>query len=330
MVKIARFFSSYHLAIKVFLFVSICLTMVQINVARPMLMAERFLPGAGWIEILVLAVYGALLIEQMKDVRKVEKWRKISWMIFSVVFFSQLVLGIFINEKFLMTGKLHLPVPAMILSGPVYRGEISFMTILFLSTVLLSGPAWCSQLCYFGAFDNLASSGKGLRNRSLKDKMKYKHTILLLVVVIALLLRLTGVSNLYATAGGMLFGLLGFGIIIFISRRKKQMVQCTVYCPIGTITSYLKYISPFRMYIDTNCTTCMACTVKCKYDALQLQNIRAGKPGITCTYCGDCLTSCHQQSIKYKFFRLSSDKARNLYLVITISIHVIFIALGRI
>ena len=53
-----------------------------------------------------------------------------------------------------MTGKLHLPVPMMILAGPIYRGHTSVMSILFLSTLILSGPAWCSHLCYFGAIDN--------------------------------------------------------------------------------------------------------------------------------------------------------------------------------
>jgi hypothetical protein len=40
-----------------------------------------------------------------------------------------------------MSGKLHLPVPMMILAGPIYRGHLSVMSILFVSTVVLSGPA---------------------------------------------------------------------------------------------------------------------------------------------------------------------------------------------
>ena len=92
----------------------------------------------------------------MQDPAKVSRWRKYTWFVFSVVFFSQLLLGLLVSDKFLMTGKLHLPVPMMILAGPIYRGHTSVMTILFLSTVILSGPAWCSHLCYFGAIDNLA------------------------------------------------------------------------------------------------------------------------------------------------------------------------------
>ncbi|HHJ09824.1 MAG TPA: hypothetical protein ENK25_02915 [Bacteroidetes bacterium] len=52
-----------------------------------------------------------------------------------------------------MTGKLHLPTPAMILAGPAYRREIGFMTWLFLSTIILNGPALCSHLCYMVSLD---------------------------------------------------------------------------------------------------------------------------------------------------------------------------------
>ena len=54
-------------------------------------------------------------------------------------------------------GEMHLPVPALILAGPLYRGEGFFMLFLFLSTVLIVGPAWCSWLCYVGAWDNVSS-----------------------------------------------------------------------------------------------------------------------------------------------------------------------------
>jgi len=61
-----------------------------------------------------------------------------------------------------MTGKLHLPTPSMILAGPAYRREIGFMTWLFLSTIILNGPAWCSHLCYMVSLDYffVHSSGK--------------------------------------------------------------------------------------------------------------------------------------------------------------------------
>lgn len=82
------------------------------------------------------------------------------WLMFSGVFFAQLVLGLLGAERFLMTGNLHLPVPAVILAGPLCRGEGFFMLILFLCTVLIVDPAWCGWLCYIGAWDNVAASAR--------------------------------------------------------------------------------------------------------------------------------------------------------------------------
>ena len=109
------------------------------------------------------------------------------------------------------------------------------------------------------------------------------------------------------------------------------MIHCLTWCPVGTIVSYTRFINPFRMYIDQNsCTHCNVCTTSCNYDALNRDDIISGKPGITCTLCGDCVSSCHAGSIKYKFFKMDSDSARRLYLFLTISLHAVFLALGRI
>lgn len=313
-----------------FLITFTLLGVVYFKVDMPMLLADRFLPGTGWIEILIASGYAAWVYHHMKDPRHVARWRKAIWLLFTGVFFSQLLLGLVADERFLMTGKLHLPVPAVILAGPLYRMQVSFMPLLFLSTVLITGPAWCSHLCYFGALDNWAASGKALRNKPMMNKWLLKHAFLVLFVTAALLFNLLGVSNRWATVAGLSAGLAGLAILVFISRRKNKMVHCTLYCPIGTLTSYLRYVSPFRMSITDTCTTCMACMLKCRYDALNLEDIKQRKPGMTCTYCGECLSACHQQSIRYRFAGLSPTHARNLFLVLTISLHACFLALARI
>lgn len=303
---------------------------LHLNTKLNMLVAERFLKGAGWVEIFILSFYSGFLFYKMSDKKLVAKWRSKSWLVFSIFFFAQLILGILADERFLLTGSLHLPVPAMILAGPVYRHEISFMPILFLSTILLTGPAWCSQLCYFGAIDNWIAGEKGLRNNPLKHKLLLKHTFLFLVITTTILLRIFNTPVLHSAIFGGIFGFIGILIILFLSKKEKKMINCIIYCPIGTITSYLKYISPFRMSISNGCTTCMACTLKCRYDALNLENIKKRKPGFTCTYCGDCLTACHEKAIRYHFLGVKPEPARNLYLLLTISLHAVFIGLGRI
>lgn len=318
-----------RLPLLVFILTFVLLAFVQIKVGKPMLLAERFIKGGGWAEILLVSIYGAFIIYKMQDPVNVPGWRKITWTIFSVVFFTQLLIGLSGFEKFLMTGKLHLPIPMMILGGPLYRGQLSVMTILFLTTVTLTGPAWCSQLCYFGAFDNLASGGRTSKE-ILKNKGVIKSTMLILVIAMALLLRMLKVSPIVSTLVATAFGLAGIAVMILFSLKRKKMVHCVMFCPIGTVVNLIKHINPFRMYIDQSCTLCMNCTKFCKYDALNIQDIKKARPSITCTLCGDCLAGCHHNSIKYRFPGLRSDHARNLYLILTISLHAACIALARI
>ena len=319
----------FRLPAIVFILTFTLLGFVQVKMQHPIILAERFLKGAGWIEIVIISLYGAFLTSKMENRENVPRWRTISWTLFSIVFFSQLLLGLFVEQRFLMTGKLHLPVPMMIIAGPIYRGQFSVMTILFLSTVILTGPAWCSQLCYFGAFDNLASKGKSSRQK-LERKVAIKSTFLFLVILGAIILRLFRVSMITATILAVSFGITGILIMLLLSTRMKKMVHCVMYCPIGTVVNLIKPVNPFRMYIDQSCTLCMHCTLYCKYDALNPADIRKGKPSITCTLCGDCLAGCTHNSIRYKFFRLSPEKARNLYIILTVTLHASFLALGRI
>jgi ferredoxin-type protein NapH len=319
-----------RLPLVVFLATTFLLTFVQLKVENPMLLLERFVEGGGWFEIGLIGLYGAMVIYHMQDPLKVSRWRKYTWFAFSVVFFSQLLLGLLVSDRFLMSGKLHLPVPMMILAGPIYRGQISVMPILFISTVILSGPAWCSHLCYFGGVDNLAAGGK-LKRTPIRNKWALKSTVALLVIFSAVVLRVFQVPVMAATlvAGG--FGITGLGLILFISRKEGRMVHCTAYCPIGTVVNVTRFVNPFRMRIDdTSCTDCLACTQSCRYDALNKKDIMARKPGLTCTLCGDCVSSCHASSIHYSFFRLSPTASRNLYLVITITLHAATVALARI
>jgi len=323
-----RFIRNNILSIYAFLICCIVLGMVQWKLERAMLMAERFVPGAGWIEILLIAFYAAWITHKMLDPKQSAKWRRITWTVFTIVFFGQLALGLAGYEKFLMTGKLHLPIPMMILGGTIFRGQISFMPVLFMSTILISGPAWCSQLCYFGAIDNLAAKGK-TELKPIKNKFRLKHILLLAFILSVVLLRLFGVDTKLTTALALAFGVIGIGILLTISRRKGKMIHCILWCPIGTLVNYLKFISAFRMSIDDSCTNCMACTRYCKYDALGKEDILKRKPGLTCTYCGDCLVSCKTDSIRYRFFNLSGTQARNTWIVLTISLHAIFLALAR-
>lgn len=318
------------LPLSVAAFVFAMLSIVQLKMAdRPMLVFERFWTGAGWLQILLTALYGAFVAYHMQDSKQSARWRKHIWTLFSVVFFGQLALGLLGVEQFLMTGKLHLPIPVMILAGPIYRLELSFMTFLFLSTIVLTGPAWCSQLCYFGAMDSRAASGKRTR-KPYPTRPGLKAGLMSIVVVTAIALRWFHLPFVLSTAVAIAFGLIGIGVMLLVSRKQKRMIHCTQYCPIGTIVSLLKPINPFRMYIDRSCDRCMQCIPHCSYNALSAAQILKNKPGFNCTYCGDCVSACPQEAIRYRLFRLSPSQARMVYLWITLSLHAIFLALAKI
>ncbi len=302
---------------------------VQLVTEPPLLLLERLFPGGGFLQILLIAAFAFIMEYNMLITERSGWWRRFSWSLFSVIFFLQLTLGIAVDKIFLMTGHLHLPVPALIISGPIYRGSFSVMTLIFLSAVFLSGPAWCSQYCYFGAIDSaLAGPKSPVSERRTRRALRY--TFLALSVAVALLLRIIGASGETALAAGIITGVAGLLIIFFISRREKKMIHCTVWCPVGTLVSRLRFVSPFRLKISNDCTRCMKCSTLCRYDALTREDIAQLKPGNTCTLCGDCISACRSSSIHYHFPKMSPSAARKLYITVTVVIYSLVLALARI
>ncbi len=167
------------------------------------------------------------------------------------------------------------------------------------------------------------------RKTAINNKWAWKWSFLVLVMIFAIVFRLTGLSGWLTLGPAIAFALMGIGIMIFISRKQKKMVHCVAFCPIGTVVNFARFISPFRMSIESSCTGCMQCIPSCPYDALNIEDIKSGKPGLTCTLCGDCVTTCEVNAIRYHFFRLSPTASRNLYLFITISLHILGLGLAR-
>ncbi|NLF97465.1 MAG: 4Fe-4S binding protein [Candidatus Riflebacteria bacterium] len=306
------------------------LACIQHFLPLPMLLFERYWPGMGWWQVLLMALYAAWLTGKFADPAGAVKWRPQIWRLFSLVFFAQLFLGLAGFEKMLMTGKLHLPVPALIIAGPIYRGSDFFMPILFTVTALLVGPAWCSHLCYIGTWDDCFS-----RRRSEPVQLPgyvsiIRFLLLVFVVVMALLLRYFAVGWLVAISAGALFGLAGIAVMVVLSRRHGAMIHCTCYCPMGLIGNWLGRLSMFRVKIADGCTECNLCRKSCRYNALSPVDIKLRRPGSTCTLCGDCIAACHSGQIGYRLPFLSSHSARTVFIVLIISLHAIFLAVARI
>lgn len=321
---------SYFLPILSSLIVGLIIIPVYINVktnGRSMLLLERFVENGGIVEIFLLMIYAFFTTKWMTQNQK--KARKTAWTIFSIVFFSQLFAGLLFCQQCLMTGKLHLPIPAIIFAGPIYRLQIGFMTILFVSTLIISGPAWCSQLCYFGALDSVASS------RASTSKVKYNKrlriTLFFSFIAFVLLLRILRMNNFYATILGLLFGTIGLFLIVLLSKKLGTMIHCTYYCPIGFIVNLYSIFYPIKVKINNNCDLCFRCTKECKYYAIRLdKDNNMMKIGFNCTNCGDCLDVCHVNAIKYSFYNKQKTQFRNFWIVLTIVLHTVFLAFARI
>jgi ferredoxin len=307
------------------------LAVVQWKMVQPTgILLQRFLPAGGWLQAFWLAVYAAWLTGKVAQPRQAQRWRPRVWRIFSAVFFLQLLLGLLGLEQFLMTGKLHLPVPALIAAGPVYREGGLFMLILFGVSLLLVGPAWCSWLCYIGAWDDMAARA---RRRPLALPGWRQHlrlVILVLVVAVAWILGRAGVPGAVAAWTAGLFGLVGVGVMVWFSRSSGAMVHCTAYCPIGWLATRAGKLSPFQVVIKEACNDCGACTTACRFDALNAKDIEQRKPAESCTLCGDCVGRCPGREIEYRFLGLAAPRARTLFLVMVVSLHAVFLGVARI
>lgn len=287
-------------------------------------------PGWGWLEAVLLAAYAGWLADGLQDPPRAARWRLRAWGLFSLAFFGQLGLGLAGVDSLLMTGRLHLPVPALMVAGPLYRGDGLFMPILFASTVALVGPAWCSWLCYVGAWDGLAASGRRPAGPLPAWRRPLRLGLLGLAVAAALLLRAAGVGALPALWLAAGFGLAGVAIMAFISRRLGVMAHCSAWCPIGPLANLLGRLNPFRVRMSPDCTRCGACSRACRYDALTPADIERGRPGRSCTLCGDCVGACKHSAMQYRFPGLTPAASRALFLALVAGLHAAFLGVARI
>ena len=319
-------------SIAAFLVTAGLLIMVQLKTDPAGLLLERFIPYGGWLEAFWLSVYAAFITGIMMEPKDTARWRPRIWALFSVVFFAQLLIGLFGVERFLMTGELHLPVPALIVAGPAYRGEGFFMIILFSVTLLLVGPAWCSYLCYVGAWDDQASRLKKKPGALPAWRGHLRAGILVAALAAAFGLRYLEAPGWAALWLGAGFGIAGVGIMAFMSTRRGAMVHCTAYCPIGFVATRLGKINPMRVKFndEDNCTDCGACSNRCRYDALRPTDIANRKPGPSCTICGDCINGCPRNILEYSFPGLSPYSSRAFFIVVVISLHAVFLGVARI
>ena len=205
-----------------------------------------------------------------------------------------------------MTGKLHLPVPAMIAAGPVYRGGGLFMAILFLGTIwwpvrpgartsVMSAPGTTpSRACGRRPRCRPATRRSGGLDFRWVDALRDRRAA-----------RSGCVSWEFPDPWprGSARPSVWSASDSWPGLHAARAAWCTAptYCPIGALAVTLGKISPFRLRIQQSCKGCSLCTPVCRYGALRPEDLERGTPGPNCTLCGDCLATCRRGFLEHRF-----------------------------
>ena len=276
---------------------------------------------------------GGLVYGWLADRRRAPVWRRRIWLLFSCVFFGQLLAGLFLHSLFLLQGVPHLPVPGLILSGPLYRGGGSlFMPGLFAVSLLLAGSAWCSHLCYLGVWDARAAdagprSGRGVP--AFWRKMRWG--LLAVSLLLPLGLRLAGLPWPWALVLALALGLALLPCALWLSRKLGIPVYCCGICPLGMTANLLARLSPWRLRRNGHCTGCGACARVCRYGALRLDGDgRVAGPGWRCTLCRDCMSVCRHRALEIRCCGQGGAWVEQALLCSLSVLHTLFLFMGRV
>ncbi|CAK7017991.1 MAG: hypothetical protein DELT_02320 [Desulfovibrio sp.] len=315
-------------------FIVTFLALYGLRAGRPdVLLLERIFPAWGGIQIFLLSWYAGYIAGKLNTPRTSRKMRTTAWLIFTLVFFGQLGLGLSGVLGSALSGTPHITIPGFILFAPAYRGTFSMMPFLVLAATLLAGSAWCSMLCYFGSIEAVAATRKPVKKAPpfLRATIRYgRISVLLIGLAAAFILRLTGVSTEKTLILVAIFAVCSLVLMLFASRKYTGMVHCTAFCPLGIAVNLLGRLSPWRIRIDTErCDGCGACEKACGYRALDVAHRAKGGAGITCSLCRDCIGACPHKAIFLKCFALPARVSGNVFTVLVVMLHVVFVAAAR-
>lgn len=302
----------------------------------PILLLQRFFPLWGAAEIALLALYSVWVLGMLLDPQRSRAGRKTVWLIFSLVFFGQLALGLLGITPMLMTGTLHIPLPAFVVFGPVFRESSIIMAVLVVVASLLVGSAWCSMLCYFGALDLCAAGNKAVKPipPALQWLLRYGRACVLVVgVSLAFWLRFLDASMPLVLGLSLAFMCTSLIIMLMVSRRYASMIHCTTFCPLGFVVTMLAQCSPWRMRVDSKkCTHCRACEAVCNYRAISTASRTMGKTHFQCSLCRDCIPACKQGALRVQCVPIpwNTQHHTSIFIAIVTIVHGIFLAFARV
>lgn len=326
--------------LKAFLFWVCFVLIVFLSSLAPVkiLMAERYFPLFGNVQAFLLAWYGVWIFEKLENAKTHNSYRRKIWLIFSLVFFAQLGLGLLGLEKFLMSGKLHFPVPAFIYFAALYKGSFGFMFGLVLAAVFLTGSAWCSHLCYFGPFDSAAAFSGGKKSIRplpgwLQKISRYSRYAVFLLgggAAVFLSYRQCSLAEVLFFSWAYIF--VTFLVLLVLSRKYAFMAHCSAFCPMGIFINALGRFSPWRLRISADCDNCGACEKICRYRAVNAQSRACGSVCFNCSLCLDCINVCRREAISLRFagLHMHPQNVRRAFLFFVVVIHILFLSFARV
>ncbi len=344
----------------------LCLALLlPVWLMHPQLLAvERFFPHWGSLQLALAGIWAACAAGWLSG-GKTPQVRMRLWRLFSLVFFAQLVLGLALENRFLLSGQLHLPVPGLIAAAPIYRGGGWFMLGLFGFSTLLAGAAWCSHLCYFGVWDASAARactggprglpsaknaahgiahGTGTSEEVASEKadqsiprrapvwLPHLRLVMLgLTLAVPLLLRLSGAPVEAALACGLLLGLLVVPASLLVSRKAGYAAYCRGLCPLGLLAKWFGRLAPWRVRRTGPCRRCMACVRVCRQDAMGDPMTTVG-PNADCNLCRDCVAVCPQKTLSITCYGMHGTQAwaGPALVALLAALHAAFLAMARI
>ncbi|MBU1240185.1 4Fe-4S binding protein [Myxococcota bacterium] len=276
------------------------------------------IPHGGLVIAFIFALYGLFLAERMVNARRHATVRRIALRFFSLVFLAQLFLGLFLSSAWLFRGEPSLPHPLFILFSPFDSTKGAHLLFLWAISLVLTGPAFCSHLCWLGTWDHFAAQKK---HRATPVSFPRAR------LIVAALVLITGFAAIYffplkvTVTLGFLF-VMGAVFVMMISRSRGSMVQCGLYCPLGTLTTILSRISPFSIVKSSGKKVPPQ---ECPFGQFSGAQSRGPVPE-GCTLCGDCLDRGASHDLSMKFLRFKFN-AWPLFVALVTGLHAAFFIL---
>jgi ferredoxin-type protein NapH len=223
------------------------------------------------------------------------------------------------------------------------------MLIIVTGVMLALGRGFCSWGCFYGGWDD--GTSRIMRRpviKKINPAFRWAAFAVLIIIAITSALALSPtycdwlcpfkavteyekVTSFTVLMKTIVFASLFLGLVIILPLLTKKRIQCTTLCPMGALCSLSNKINVFEVCIDKEkCTECMKCTKVCPTLSLEADNVRRGRPAVTCMKCGKCIDACTNHSINYHIKGTPVGRnltaARNLFLYPAFTLLVIFTA----